>query len=104
MYWERGEYREACAVATNAAPYVHARLQSVEAKVAVDVAVMTRADERREKARQAILEAFAERPPLVVDGQYHVIGGRAVPTFDEQPSVGENVGSNEPSAAEPQDC
>ena len=51
MYWERGDYREACAVATNAAPYVHARLQSVEAKVELDVGMMTTADERRERGK-----------------------------------------------------
>jgi len=48
------------------APYVHPRLANVEAKVDVRTEVATEA-ERRQRARQAILEAFGERP-LPTDG------------------------------------
>jgi hypothetical protein len=33
-------------------------------------------EQRRENARRAIAEAFAERPPLVVDAEYKVIAGK----------------------------
>src|SRR5215472_855087 len=52
-------------MAMASAPYLHPRLHSVEAKTETTVIVAT-ADERRERARQAILEAFAERPMLTV--------------------------------------
>jgi hypothetical protein len=47
--WNKGDFVTAHAAARDCAPYIHPRLHSVE-------------DERRERARQAILEAFAERP------------------------------------------
>jgi len=37
------------------------------------------AEQRRERARRAILEAFAERPPRVVEGEYRVVAGNEVP-------------------------
>jgi hypothetical protein len=40
-------------------------------------------EQRRERARQAILEAFA-RPPRVVEGEYKVIAGKDVLATDEQ--------------------
>jgi uncharacterized protein YgbK (DUF1537 family) len=45
--------------------YLHPRLHSIEAKTETTVVLAT-ADERRERARQAILEAFAERPMITV--------------------------------------
>jgi hypothetical protein len=52
-------------MAVAAAPYLHPRLQSIEAKVAETVIVLSE-EQRRKRARQAILEAFAERPPLAI--------------------------------------
>jgi hypothetical protein len=49
--------------ATTAAPYIHPRLHAIEAKVETAVVLVTD-EQRRERARQAILEAFAERPLL----------------------------------------
>jgi hypothetical protein len=47
-------------------------------KLAAEVTVTLTEEERRQRARQAIAEAFAERPPRVVEGEYTVIGGRDV--------------------------
>jgi hypothetical protein len=61
--------------ARSVAPYLHPRLSAIEGKVAIEVGAKVLSDEqRREAARAAIIEAFRER-----DGQYHVIGGNAVP-------------------------
>ena len=64
-------------VAGMAAPYLHPKLQVVDSTIraaVVDVTALT-AEQRRERARRAILEAFAERPPRVVEGEYRVIAG-----------------------------
>jgi hypothetical protein len=50
-------------MAAAAAPYIHPRLANVEMKVEAEVTHLT-AEQRVERARQAILEAFAERPVL----------------------------------------
>jgi hypothetical protein len=44
-------------------PYIHPKLASVEMKVEAEVTHLT-PEQRVERARQAILEAFAERPLL----------------------------------------
>ena len=66
-------------VAGMAAPYLHPKLQVVDSTVraVVDVTPLT-AEERRQRARAAILEAFRERPPRVVEGEYRVIAGKDV--------------------------
>jgi hypothetical protein len=51
--------------AAQAAPYCHARLHSVEAKQETTIVVAS-ADELRQRARQAIRQAFSERPMLTV--------------------------------------
>ena len=56
--------REACAVAAQCAPYMHPRLASVDAKIDVDISTQLTEEQRRERARLAILSAFAERPTL----------------------------------------
>jgi len=63
--WNKGDFATAHAAARDCAPYIHPRLHSVEAKTETTIIVAT-AEERRERARQAILEAFAERPMLTV--------------------------------------
>ena len=63
--WEAGDFVFAQTAAAQVAPYIHPRLHSVEAKTETTVIVAT-ADERRQAARQAILEAFAERPMITV--------------------------------------
>ena len=50
-------------MAAAAAPYIHPRLASVEMKVEAEITHLT-PEQRIERARQAILEAFAERPLL----------------------------------------
>ena len=45
---------------------MHPRLASVEAKVTAEVVHMTD-DQRRQRAREAILAAFAERPMQLID-------------------------------------
>jgi hypothetical protein len=69
VHWDAGEHREACAIAISAALYMHPRLATVDAKIDVDVSVQMTEAERREQARKAILEAFAERPPLIEHSQ-----------------------------------
>jgi hypothetical protein len=71
-------------MAIAAAPYLHPRLSSIDSttRVEVDVTPLT-AEERRQRARQAILEAFAERPLKLIEGEvveggYKVIAGTDV--------------------------
>jgi hypothetical protein len=67
-------------MAVAAAPYIHPKLQVVDSTIraaVVDVTALT-AEERRQRARALILEAFAERPPRVVEGEYKVLAGRDV--------------------------
>jgi hypothetical protein len=52
-------------------------------KSEVNVTTLTE-EERRERARQAILEAFSERPPIVVEGARKILAGKEVWTADEQ--------------------
>jgi len=67
-------------MAVAAAPFIHPKLAVVDStvKLAAEVTVTLSEDERRERARRMIAEAFAERPPLTVEGQYKVIAGRDV--------------------------
>jgi predicted nucleic acid-binding protein len=58
-------------VAGMAAPYLHPKLQVVDSTVraaVVDVTGLT-VEQRRQRARQAILEAFAERPMRLIEGE-----------------------------------
>jgi hypothetical protein len=50
------------------APYCHPRLASIEAKVETALVVMTE-DERRQRARELIQEAFRERPLKLIEGE-----------------------------------
>jgi hypothetical protein len=53
-------------MAVAAAPYLHPKLQVVDSTIRAKVEVSAlSADEMRQRARQAIAEAFAERTPLV---------------------------------------
>ena len=61
--WENKDFDRAQIAAAQAAPYVHPRLHSVEAKTETTVVVAS-ADELRQRAREAIRQAFAERPAL----------------------------------------
>ena len=72
------ERRDRMAVAV--APYVNPRLAVVDARVVAEVNEPQLTEEqRRQRARAAILEAFAERAPRVVEGEYKVIAGNEVP-------------------------
>jgi hypothetical protein len=66
-------------MAIAAAPFIHARLAVVDSTVraVVDVTPLTE-EQRREQARKLIAEAFAERVPLTVEGEYKVIAGRDI--------------------------
>jgi hypothetical protein len=65
-------------MAVAAAPFVHPRLQVVDARVVAEVKVSHLSpEERRERARRLIREAFAERP-LVIEHEPRVIAGRDV--------------------------
>ena len=58
-------------VAGMAAPYLHPKFQVVDSTVraaVVDVTGLT-VEQRRQRARQAILEAFAERPMRLIEGE-----------------------------------
>ena len=55
---------------------MHPRLASIEAKVTAEMVHMTD-EQRRENARQAILEPFAERPMQLIEGA--VIEGGITP-------------------------
>jgi len=61
--YDAGDFATAHQAARDAAPYLHPRLHSVEAKTETTVVVAS-ADELREKARQAIRRAFQEREVL----------------------------------------
>ena len=53
-------------MAIAAAPFIHPRLAVVDARVVAEVKVSTLSDdERRERARQLIRAAFAERPLVI---------------------------------------
>ena len=90
--------------AAQAAPFIHPRLAVIDSRVVAKVEVTDglSPDELREKARQMIRNAFAERRPLTVEGEYRVIGGREVSQDVQQQNVGQNVGSSPAMAAEPQ--
>ena len=61
------------------APYTNPRLSVIDSTVRTEVNVMALTDEqRRERARQAILEAFAERPPVVVEGARRKCGRQTI--------------------------
>jgi len=60
------------------APYVHPRLAVIDSTIRAEVSVSTLTDEqRRERARQLIRAAFAERP-VVIEHEPKVIAGRDV--------------------------
>jgi hypothetical protein len=81
---------KAAALAAQCAPYLHPRLHAIDAKIETALVVMTE-DERREQARQAIAEAFAERPLKLIGGE--VIEADAAETLaSERASVDESVG------------
>jgi hypothetical protein len=52
--------------------------------VKAEVKVELTEEERRQRARRAILEAFAERTPRVAEGEYKVIAGRDISPADGQ--------------------
>ena len=82
-------------MAVAALPYLHPRLAVVDARVVAEVKTTPLTDEqRRQRAREAILSAFAERP-LVVDGDYKVIAGR---DNREAVSVPDGQANSEPPA------
>jgi hypothetical protein len=66
-------------MAVAAAPFVHPRLAVVDSTVRakVEVSGTLSADELRQRAREAIRAAFAERP-LVIEHEPRVIAGRDV--------------------------
>ena len=66
--------------AKSVAPYTNPRLAVIDStvKLAAEVTVTLSEDERRERARRMIAEAFAERVPLTVEGEYKVIAGRDI--------------------------
>ena len=66
-YFDEKLADKACAIAAQCAPYTHPRLHAIDAKIETALVVMTE-DERREQARQAIAEAFAERPLQLIEG------------------------------------
>jgi hypothetical protein len=64
-------------MAAAVAPYTNARLAVVDARVVAEVNVTPlTSEERRQRARALILEAFRERPPRVVEGEYKIIAGK----------------------------
>ena len=79
-------------------------LHSIEAKVETALVVMTE-DERRQRARELIQEAFAERPLKLIEGE--VIEADAAETLaTEREVMGESMGSAaipEASSLESQD-
>jgi hypothetical protein len=84
MHDEKADKDRRDRMAAAAAPYLHARLQSIDSTVRAEISTSTlTAEQRRQRARQAILDAFAERPLKlingeVVDAEYKVIAGRDV--------------------------
>jgi hypothetical protein len=75
-------------MAAAAAPYLHARLQSIDSTVRTEIELSTlTAEQRRQRARQAILDAFAERPLKLIEGE--VVEAEPVATQDgaEEPET-----------------
>jgi len=66
--------------ARSVAPYTNPRLAVIDAtiKAKSEVTITLSPEELRQRAREAILQAFAERPPLTIAGEYKVLGGSAV--------------------------
>jgi hypothetical protein len=59
------------------APYTNPRLASIDSTVRAEVNVTALTEEQRvERARKAIAEAFAERTQPVIDGEFRVIAGK----------------------------
>jgi hypothetical protein len=85
--------REACAVAAQCAPYMHPRLASVDANIEIDTTAQLNDAERRERARQMILEAFAERQPLLPNGS--VIEHEPIADMGESMGTVEAVDANQ---------
>jgi hypothetical protein len=92
--WNRGDIATAHACARDCAPYLHPRLHSVEAKTETTVVVES-AEELRERARQAILEAFAERPMITVAPiiEHEVAESNASGSENMGNGMGENAAS-----------
>jgi hypothetical protein len=91
--------REAAAVAAQCAPYCHPRLHAIDAKIETALVVMTE-DQRREQARQAIAEAFAERPLKLIEGEV-IEADAAEALVVETGSVGQVVGRAARGVANP---
>jgi len=66
-------------------------LSSIDAtvKAKTEVTVQLTEKQRRERAQQMILEAFRERTPLTVEGEYKVIAGRDIATDVSEQANGE---------------
>jgi hypothetical protein len=107
-YWRKalanGHFDEkladkAAVIAAQVAPYCHPRLASIEAKIETALVVMTE-DERRQRARELIQEAFAERPLKLIEGE--VFESEAAETLaSERGSMGESVGRASATEANP---
>ena len=81
------------------APYTNPRLAVIDSMVRTEVNVTAVTDEqRRERARQAILEAFAERQPLKLMASYKVIAGND--NRDELPARAEQANGEAPEERE----
>jgi hypothetical protein len=84
-------------LAAQVAPYCHPRLHAIDAKIETALVIMTE-DERREQARQAIAEAFRERPLKLIEGE--VIEADAAETLaTEAEMMGGSMGSAEAAEA-----
>jgi hypothetical protein len=75
-------------MAIAAAPYFHPRLASIDSTVRTEVNVSQLTEEqRRQRARQAILEAFAERPMKLIEGEVIDLD-RGKPLFGNDSDIG----------------
>ena len=75
-----------------AAPFVHPRLAVIDSTVRTESATpQLSEEERRQRARQAILDAFAERPLKLIEGE--VVEVDAAEMLATEPeSLGESMG------------
>ena len=85
--------------AAAAAPFIHPRLAVVDSTVRrVDDTPQLTDEQRRERARAVIREAFRERPRVTVEGEYKVIAGYAI---SEKRAMGSVMGGDNDVAAKP---
>ena len=78
LHDERADADRRDRMAVAAAPFVHARLAVVDSTIRAEVRVSPLTEEqRRQRARAAILEAFRE-PQRVIEGSYQVIAGHDI--------------------------